>query len=108
MFNTSLNNPTKGRLIESYQNGTSWYRLYSDGWCEQGGSQDLPAFATTTLTLLIPLNVLYASGIRSTANHTSPESNPMIGVINGGTQIQINTGSGATEYFFWKVEGYKL
>lgn len=25
-------------LIESYVNGTSWYRVYSDGWCEQGGS----------------------------------------------------------------------
>ena len=37
MFNTSLNNPTKGRLIESYKNGANWYRIYSDGWCEQGG-----------------------------------------------------------------------
>ena len=25
-------------VVESYQNGTSWYRVYSDGWCEQGGS----------------------------------------------------------------------
>ena len=24
-------------LIDSYVNGTSWYRVYSDGWCEQGG-----------------------------------------------------------------------
>ena len=24
-------------IIETYQNGTSWYRVYSDGWCEQGG-----------------------------------------------------------------------
>lgn len=35
MNNSSLNNPF---LIESYQNGTSWYRVYSDGWCEQGGA----------------------------------------------------------------------
>lgn len=27
---------SKGILVESYNNGTSWYRLYSDGWCEQG------------------------------------------------------------------------
>ncbi len=26
-----------GLLVESYVNGTSWYRVYSDGWCEQGG-----------------------------------------------------------------------
>jgi hypothetical protein len=24
-------------VIQSYKNGTSWYRVYSDGWCEQGG-----------------------------------------------------------------------
>ena len=28
----------KVHLKESYTNGTSWYRVYSDGWCEQGGS----------------------------------------------------------------------
>lgn len=24
-------------IIEFFHNGTSWYRIYSDGWCEQGG-----------------------------------------------------------------------
>lgn len=24
-------------VIETYQSGTSWYRLYNSGWCEQGG-----------------------------------------------------------------------
>lgn len=24
-------------IVETYQNGSSWYRIYSDGWCEQGG-----------------------------------------------------------------------
>ena len=28
---------SKTHLVESYVNGTSWYRVYSDGWCEQGG-----------------------------------------------------------------------
>lgn len=23
-------------VIQSYSSGTSWYRVYSDGWCEQG------------------------------------------------------------------------
>lgn len=25
-------------IVETYVNGTSWYRVYSDGWCEQGGN----------------------------------------------------------------------
>lgn len=24
-------------VVENYLNGASWYRVYSDGWCEQGG-----------------------------------------------------------------------
>ena len=24
-------------VVETYINGTSWYRIWSDGWCEQGG-----------------------------------------------------------------------
>ena len=24
-------------ITETYKNGTSWYRVWSDGWCEQGG-----------------------------------------------------------------------
>lgn len=37
---TDLSNvpASKGFLVESYVNGTSWYRVYSDGWCEQGGT----------------------------------------------------------------------
>src|SRR5574344_1813676 len=27
----------KKRVTENYVNGTSWYRVYSDGWIEQGG-----------------------------------------------------------------------
>ena len=25
-------------IVETYVNGTSWYRVWSDGWCEQGGT----------------------------------------------------------------------
>lgn len=38
-------------VIETYVNGTSWYRIWSDGWCEQGGYYVLTA-TTGTITLL--------------------------------------------------------
>lgn len=38
----------KKRVIENYINGTSWYRVWSDGWIEQGGS----VTEDTTVTLL--------------------------------------------------------
>ena len=103
---SNLNSKGIRTVIETYVNGTSWYRLFSDGFIEQGGSQVLP-FGTTTITLLFPANILNVNGIRATMNHTTPESNPMIGILDDGTKIQINTGSGESEYFFWKVEGFK-
>lgn len=48
------NVPTsKGILTESYVNGTSWYRVYSDGWCEQGGRTNSGS-SNVTVTLLKP------------------------------------------------------
>ena len=31
----------KAYITETYVNGTSWYRIYSDGWCEQGGQANV-------------------------------------------------------------------
>ncbi len=38
-------------VTEVYRNGTSWYRVYSDGWCEQGGVVSATT-SQTTITLL--------------------------------------------------------
>lgn len=47
------NVPTsKGILTENYVNGTSWYRVYSDGWCEQGGKTSSQAHSGITINLL--------------------------------------------------------
>jgi hypothetical protein len=35
-FATAMNTAGIRTVIETYVNGTSWYRVYSDGWCEQG------------------------------------------------------------------------
>lgn len=38
-------------IVETYVNGRSWYRIYSDRWCEQGGYVSSGS-APTTVTLL--------------------------------------------------------
>lgn len=35
-----LSNATAVHIVETYHNGTEWYRVWSDGWCEQGGFID--------------------------------------------------------------------
>ena len=37
-YNDFINNIP--HIVETYVNGTSWYRVYSDGWCEQGGANN--------------------------------------------------------------------
>lgn len=53
---TDLSNCTKPHIVETYVNGTSWYRIYSDGWCEQGGifdrGSDITSSGGFTITLL--------------------------------------------------------
>lgn len=42
-----LSNCTKPHIVETWHSGTSWYRIYSDGWCEQGDKFDAANIATT-------------------------------------------------------------
>ena len=60
---TDVNAASRGYLVESYHNGTEWYRVYSDGWIEQGGgfTQSSPFTLTfpkafTTTSYVISLN----------------------------------------------------
>lgn len=39
-------------VVETYVNGSSWYRIWSDGWCEQGGRASVSEASTTTITYL--------------------------------------------------------
>lgn len=43
---------TLPHIINTYRNGTSWYRIYSDGWIEQGG---ITAAITSQKSLTISL-----------------------------------------------------
>ena len=38
-------------VTESWVNGTSWYRIWSDKWIEQGGQMSLPETSSTAVTL---------------------------------------------------------
>lgn len=52
---TDLNNCTRPYIIETYENEGSWYRIWSDGWCEQGGFLTSKTPDTlVTVTLLKP------------------------------------------------------
>ena len=43
------------KIVDSYSNGTSWYRVWSDGWIEQGATMALVPSAGT-INLIKPYN----------------------------------------------------
>ena len=47
-----------GGVVQSFvsEDGTQWYRKYSDGWIEQGGYEGDATFNTLPVTLLVPFS----------------------------------------------------
>ena len=43
-------------VVESYRNDTEWYRVWSDGWVEQGGSATYKGASGTTITFSHPFS----------------------------------------------------
>lgn len=52
---TNINAPSRGYLVQSYVNGTSGYRVYSDGWCEQWGRGGNATATSAAVTVVINL-----------------------------------------------------
>lgn len=53
--NSNLSILSSKKYVETtYQNGTSWYRVWSDGWIEQGGLVTNIALTIQTITFLKP------------------------------------------------------
>lgn len=110
--NTQLLNAVKsfiGRtVIETYSNGTSWYRIWSDGWCEQGGEVANSGINTKQITFLkafTDTNYYFNRCNESTDMGTATSF-----AAEGYTDKQT---SGIKIYFYssttkalWKAEGY--
>lgn len=95
----------KRQLIQSWSNGFSWYKLYSDGWVEQGGSATTSTDKYVTVTLHKSMkNTNY------TVNVAAGWSNAASGQNEGfqnrtTTSINITT-SYASTFCMWEVKGY--
>ena len=106
--NTDLSNCAKPYITETYRSGTEWYRLWSDGWIEQGGKTTYVDSNTRTLNLLKP----FSSAIYSVVSGS-------IGLVSAGPVVLKVTDQQAT-YFqcvvvdgqtyqsaaYWEAKGY--
>ena len=94
-------------VVESYNDGTNWYRKYKSGWIEQGGQTPTVAGgATTTVTLLKPYNnAVYNVVVQPVGAYTpAGEANNVI-PTRTTTNFIIACGQIAEQVFSWHAEG---
>lgn len=107
-INTTLNAAIY--IKETYNSGKDWYRLYTDGWCEQGGYINVGGTnASKEVTLFKELASTDAC-IYVTATNAYVNGNWDIGVVAGNitstTTIQLKVGrDGSGGNIYWRVCG---
>ena len=98
-------------IVEGYRLGKNWYRLYSDGWIEQGGYVALSGTnAAVTVSLLKNMAdsnySVIVSGIKATTS-SNQDGGAVAAVPISSSQIKITAGrdaaGGAT---YWHVCGF--
>lgn len=105
---TNLSNvpASKGILTQSYVNGTSWYRIYSDGWCEQGGLIAITS-GTSGFSVSLLQNYINTNYQVILSAHNSAYSTYGYGAIDltvsGFKAYCSNNNSRST---FWLAQGY--
>lgn len=92
-------------VVETYKNGDSWYRVYSDGWCEQGGTGTNNASAVGTITTtLLKTYVDNTYTILLTRAISSTQSLNVVYKSNNSFHAQSsNTPVGL---YYWQTSGY--
>ena len=95
-------------IIDSYINGTSWYRVWSDRWCEQGGIKtDVGSNATYSVTFLKAFaNTNYTLNFSEEREGATNDEYGMIQTrtTTGFTGYQSNGSSGWS--ILWHACGY--
>lgn len=104
--------PVKDELwtveVETYSDDDgNWYRVYPDGWCEQGGyvSSGTPPITVTLLKQM--KNTNYAISIQQ-ANNVGGNPQHYASVVTGRTTTSITVNQYSNYFFpyFWEVKGY--
>ncbi len=103
---TDLSNCTRPYITETYRNGLSWYRVWSDGWIEQGGRVYVNASSIVDITLLKPYsNQDYMISISHSEAGTGGQSESYAQQTSA-TYFKLGNCCGNAQYFTWSACGY--
>lgn len=99
-------------VVESYTNGTSWYRVWDDGWCEQGGMYSATSDAVATVTFLKNYDTKPTSILISRGGDVSSYSNNPAGMASYSSWNWSSSSfdtwgiANGIASFIWRAEGY--
>lgn len=108
---TTTSSASKARpavVIQNYVSGANWYRIWSDGWIEQGGTTN----SNTTsddfqITLLKPMsNTNYYANYIVTSNNVVNDPSYMHSIVKNTTRINIRDYCLNSANICWVVTGY--
>lgn len=109
-LNKDHSNDTKPYIIDTYKNDTSWYRVWSDGWCEQGGFQNKSGTQIYLKTFEDTNYCLLAKGISTYSTAGAPTGSSIIRnytqSIQGWDESSFTTSFDNNFKMWWKAEGY--
>lgn len=109
-----LSNCTKPHIVETYQNGTSWYRVWSDGWCEQGGILDncsssnyysvslIKAYSNTNYEILLSADMKNSQVTINIANHGNYQTTSSTFYIYLG-KVEMEQSDTSGHKIYWKT-----
>lgn len=94
-------------ITETFKSGYSWYRIYDDGWVEQGGITTPSSTATKSIILLkefadTSYTVLLSPSYTTTATFTSLLKTS----TKSPTSFEIIDSTNASVYTYWYACGY--
>lgn len=96
------------RIVETYSNGTSWYRVYSDGWCEQGGQLSGGSTQQTLTFLKTFADTDYTWLCSTTSSDNYVKSVQATSFTTTGCTWKVATDGGtlSSSGFRWEAKGY--
>lgn len=104
---TNINAPSRGYLVQRYVNGTSGYRVYSDGWCEQWGRITVGLDASVSVTFLKPfMNASYYANWISCNGETQNGEGTRVCDNLTTTSMRIYNGQDCAMLANWYTCGY--
>jgi hypothetical protein len=106
-INANINAPSRGYLVQSYVNGTSGYRVYSDGWCEQWGRITVGLDSSVSVTFLKPfMNASYYANWISCSGQTLGGEGTRACDFLTTTSMRIYNGQDCVMLANWYACGY--